>query len=241
MFAQTITSSWDERSRRGVTALASFGLQALAVGLLLILPLLRPQGLPLIRQLSAPVSLGEPGEAPVPRPRSGGGGFVAHNPDAIVLRPSTQHSWGKAAPDDGDATALPGTGPNLPGGVGSGIPTGIAGSPGVAPVPVMPAAPPPRVAAVRISQMAEGDLIHKVLPTYPPLARSARIQGQVILQAMISRRGAIENLRVLHGHPMLVDAALAAVRQWRYRPYILNKEPVEVETQITVNFFLGVN
>jgi protein TonB len=89
--------------------------------------------------------------------------------------------------------------------------------------------------------MSEGDLIHKVVPTYPPLARSARIQGQVILQAMISRQGTIENLRVLHGHPMLVPAALAAVQQWRYRPYILNKEPVEVETQITVNFFLGAN
>jgi periplasmic protein TonB len=241
MFAQTISSSWDERSRRGVTALASFGLQALAVALLLIFPLLRPQGLPLFRQLSAPVSLGEPGEAPVPRPHTGGGGLLAHNPNTIVLRPSTEHSWGKPAPDDGAAEALPGTGPYIPGGVGSGNPGGIMGSAGTAPPPVMPGPPPATVTTVRISQMSEGDLIHKVVPTYPPLARSARIQGQVILQAMISRQGTIENLRVLHGHPMLVPAALAAVQQWRYRPYILNKEPVEVETQITVNFFLGAN
>src|ERR1700691_5189735 len=106
MFAQTMTSSWemtsswDKRSRRGGTALASFGLQALAVGLLLILPLLWPQGLPLLRQLSAPVSLGEPGEAPVPRPPSGGGS-LAHSSNTIVLRPSTEHTWGKPAPDDG--------------------------------------------------------------------------------------------------------------------------------------------
>jgi len=89
--------------------------------------------------------------------------------------------------------------------------------------------------------MSEGDLIHKVLPTYPPLARSVRIQGQVVLQAVISKQGAIENLRMVAGHPMLVPAAIEAVRQWRYRPYVLNNEPVEVETQITVNFSLGGN
>jgi periplasmic protein TonB len=89
--------------------------------------------------------------------------------------------------------------------------------------------------------MSEGDLVRKVLPTYPPLARSARIQGTVLLQATISKVGIIENLQLLSGHPMLAPAAIEAVRQWRYRPYILNNEPVEVETQITVNFSLGGN
>jgi len=89
--------------------------------------------------------------------------------------------------------------------------------------------------------MSEGDLIHKVLPIYPSLARSARIQGQVVLQAVISKRGVIENLRVMSGHPMLAPAAIEAVRQWRYRPYVLNNEPVEVETQVTVNFSLPGN
>ena len=89
--------------------------------------------------------------------------------------------------------------------------------------------------------MSEGDLVRKILPTYPSLARSARIQGQVLLQAVISKQGVIENLRVLAGHPMLVPAAIDAVRQWRYRPYVLNNEPVEVETQVTVNFSLGGN
>jgi protein TonB len=90
-----------------------------------------------------------------------------------------------------------------------------------------------------ISQMMEGNLVHKVQPDYPPLARQARIQGAVVLQAVISRDGAIENLQVVSGHPMLVQAAVQAVRQWHYRPYVLNGEPVEVETQVTVNFILG--
>ena len=89
--------------------------------------------------------------------------------------------------------------------------------------------------------MSPGDLIRKVQPAYPPLARTARIQGVVVLQAVISKQGTIQNLSVLTGHPMLTAAAVEAVRQWRYRPYILNNEPVEVETQITVNFSLAGN
>ena len=87
--------------------------------------------------------------------------------------------------------------------------------------------------------MMEGNLIRRVQPEYPALARSARIQGQVVLSAVISREGNIENLRVLIGHPMLVRAAIEAVSKWRYKPYILNNEPVEVETQVTVNFSLS--
>jgi len=102
-------------------------------------------------------------------------------------------------------------------------------------------APPPKPVArpPRISTMMEGNLIYKVQPIYPPLARTARIQGAVHLRAVISRTGAIENLQAIDGHPMLVGAALDAVRQWRYRPYILNGDPVEVETQVTVNFSLS--
>ena len=87
--------------------------------------------------------------------------------------------------------------------------------------------------------MLEGSLIRKVQPVYPPLAKTARIQGSVVLFAIISRAGTIDNLRVLSGPPMLVPSAMDAVRQWQYRPYILNHEPIEVETQITVNFILG--
>jgi len=89
--------------------------------------------------------------------------------------------------------------------------------------------------------MLEGSLIRRVQPVYPPLARSARIQGPVILVALISKAGAMEKVHALSGHPILVPAAIEAVRQWQYRPYILNGEPVEVETQITVNFLLSGN
>ena len=82
-------------------------------------------------------------------------------------------------------------------------------------------------------------LITKVQPTYPPLARQARIQGTVLLQAEISKDGTIENLRLISGHPMLAPAAIEAVKQWKYKPYMLNGEPVEVETQIQVNFTLA--
>jgi len=78
----------------------------------------------------------------------------------------------------------------------------------------------------------EGNLIYRVQPQYPPLARQARIQGIVVLRAMISREGKIENLQVITGHPLLVKSAMDAVLQWRY-------EPVEVETQVTVNFTLS--
>jgi protein TonB len=85
----------------------------------------------------------------------------------------------------------------------------------------------------------EGNLIYRVKPQYPPLAWQARIQGIVVLRAMISREGKIENLQVITGHPLLVKSAMDAVLQWRYRPYYLNNEPVEVETRVTVNFTLS--
>jgi protein TonB len=90
-----------------------------------------------------------------------------------------------------------------------------------------------------LSHWAEGNLIYRVQPVYPSLARQARVQGSVELRAIISRTGTIENLVVVRGHPMLSAAAIEAVRQWRYRPYLLNSQPVEVETEITVNFLLA--
>jgi protein TonB len=104
----------------------------------------------------------------------------------------------------------------------------------VAPVKLEPPSKP-----LRISQIFEGNLLHRVQPTYPSPARAAGIQGQVTLTAIISKTGEIESLRVISGHPFLVRAAQDAVHQWRYRPYILNGEPIEVETQITVNFKLS--
>jgi len=120
----------------------------------------------------------------------------------------------------------------VPGGSSGGVIGGIIGS----------AAPPPKVATpqkLRISTgVAEGLKIHDVQPTYPQMARIAHIQGDVTLQATISKTGAIENLRAVNGHPILIQAALDAVRQWKYKPYILNGEPVEVETTIQVKFHM---
>ena len=87
--------------------------------------------------------------------------------------------------------------------------------------------------------MMEGNLITQVKPQYPPMARTARIEGQVVLRAVIGRDGTIQNLRLISGHPLLVKAAIDAVSRWRYRPYYLNGEPIEVETQVTVNFTLN--
>jgi protein TonB len=76
-------------------------------------------------------------------------------------------------------------------------------------------------------------------PTYPPIARAAHVSGAVVLQALISKEGTIKNLRVVSGPEMLRTAATEAVQTWRYKPYLLNGEPTEVDTQITVNFNFG--
>ena len=82
-------------------------------------------------------------------------------------------------------------------------------------------------------------MIKKVQPQYPPLAKSARVQGTVEFTAVISKEGKIENLKLVRGHPLLVNAAKEAVLQWRYKPTMLNGEPVEVVTDIIVNFTLS--
>ena len=82
-------------------------------------------------------------------------------------------------------------------------------------------------------------LIFGPKPEYPPLARMARIQGTVRLEAVISTDGRIQKLQVLSGHPLLLKAAIEAVIQWRYQPTLLNGEPVEVQTEVDVNFVLG--
>ncbi len=97
--------------------------------------------------------------------------------------------------------------------------------------------PPQRI---RVSSgVASGLLESKVDPIYPPLARAARIQGTVILKVHISKVGDVQDLQLVSGHPMLAPAAIEAVKQWKYRPYLLNGEPLEVETQVQVNFVLS--
>jgi protein TonB len=97
----------------------------------------------------------------------------------------------------------------------------------------------PTLATLNISQgISQGLLIKRVEPKYPPLAQTMHVQGAVILDATISREGNISNLKLVKGDQVLAHAAIEAVRQWRYKPYYLNGKPVEVQTQITINFKL---
>jgi len=99
---------------------------------------------------------------------------------------------------------------------------------------------PPAPISLKVSSgMMAGNLLVKTLPQYPAIPKAAHIQGTVVLQATISKSGSIQNLRVISGPPLLHQAAMDAVRSWRYKPYLLNGEPVEVETTINVVFNLG--
>jgi protein TonB len=137
------------------------------------------------------------------------------------------------------------------GGVFGGVPGGIPGgqlggviggilnaTSSVQAVPKLPR-PAPTVHRVRVSQgVTKGMVVYRIEPTYPPLARQARIQGVVVLTAMIDRDGNIQNLQLVSGHPMLAPAAIDAVKHWRYKPFLLNGQPLEVETTVTVRFQL---
>ena len=143
--------------------------------------------------------------------------------------------------DDPGVEAAPDvSGINAVGGTGRGE-SGVWRSVGDATALAPPAPKPASTQPLRVSHWAEGNLIYRVQPMYLPLAREARIEGTVEMRAIISKTGSIENLTVLHGHAMLVSAAVEAVKRWRYRPYLLNNEPIEVETDITVNFTLSGN
>jgi protein TonB len=112
------------------------------------------------------------------------------------------------------------------------------------PPPVTPPTPPPPPPAVDTRPIRKGgevvaaNLIYQVKPVYPPLAIKTRVQGVVVLEAVISKEGTISSLRVVSGHQLLTQAAIDAVKQWRYRATLLNNEPVDVITTVTVTFTL---
>jgi protein TonB len=140
----------------------------------------------------------------------------------------------EAPPAMASAGVVGGVPGGIPGGQMGGVIGGIISS---TPVAVPKVAAPQRV---RVSAgVTSGLLIRKVNPNYPPLARQARISGTVVLRAVISKEGSIENLSLVSGHPMLAPAAIDAVKQWKYKPYLLNGEPVEVDTEVQVNFTLA--
>src|SRR5580692_5556837 len=243
MFADSLLEThWTDRSRRGWTTLVSFATQALAVGGLLLLPLLYTQGLPQLQLMSALVAPAPPPAPPAPAHLgdtrqttsnvSSDGHVIAPasvpaqilNIDEPIAPPPVNLNGLGASGGTGDPTARNGVLDSIGNGFRHFVP---------------PPAPTPSARPPRVSRMMEGNLIYRVQPQYPALARQARVQGIVVLRAMISGEGKNENLQVVSGAPLLVTSAIDAVLQWRYRPYYLNNEPVEVETQVTVNFTLS--
>jgi len=244
MFEDSLIESGGRlKTKRGLTTTISFIFEVAFIGVLVLIPLLFTEALPktqLMTFLVAP----PPPPPPPPPPAAAPIKVVKQVQTDIIngqLRTPTKIPQKvemikeeEAPPPTMSAGVVGGVPGGVPGGQMGGVIGGIISS---TPVAVPKVATPQRV---RVSQgVTQGLLIHKVQPAYPPLARQARIQGVVLLQAEISKDGTIENLRLISGHPMLAPAAIEAVKQWRYKPYILNGEPVEVDTQITVNFTLA--
>ena len=244
MFEDSTFASTPRRNpRRGWAAVFSFVLQAVVLSIFVLIPLLYTDALPLNslkNYVEIPPPPGPPAPAQQPIHQ------VSQRPiteirENVLVQPHT------IPPRIAHIVDPPDTGPvgdgigvvGMPPGVGSGSPImrDIL-APTANNSQVKPSLSVPHV--IRLTGgVTEGLLIHKVTPIYPQMARQLHVQGSVVLQATIGRDGTIENLHVLSGHPLLVQSAIDAVRQWRYRPYLLSNEPVDVETQITVNFTLG--
>jgi len=245
MFEDSLIESGGRlRTKRGVTTTLSFVLQICLVGILVLLPLLYTEALPK-QQLMTFLVAPPPPPPPPPPPAAVPQRVVKvvhtdiingelRTPTKIPKKVEMIKEEEAPPPVMASAGVVGGVPGGVPGGQMGGVIGGIISS---TPVAVPKVATPQRV---RVSQgVSQGLLIHRVQPMYPPLARQARIQGTVVLQAEISKDGSIENLRLISGHPMLAPSAIEAVKQWRYKPYFLNGEPVAVETQITVNFTLA--
>jgi periplasmic protein TonB len=243
MFEDSLIESGNRfKTKRLSTTVLSFVLQVGLIGILILIPLIYTDALP--KQQLMTFLVAPPPPPPPPPPPAAAPVKVVKVQSELVngqLRTPTkipqkvQMIKEEEAPPDLGAGGVPGGVPGgIPGGSTGGVMGGILSS---QPVAVPKVATPQRV---RVSSgVSQGLLIKKVTPNYPPLARQARIQGSVVLQAEISKEGTIQNLQLISGHAMLAPAAIEAVKQWRYKPYLLNGEPVAVETQVVVNFSLS--
>jgi len=238
LFASTARPS----PRRGWTAAVSFGIQAMLLGIAVLVPLVYTDALPvgnLKNFVEIPPPPGPPG--PPQQELLASRHRATEIENTILRQPPSIPPQVTQVVDEPEATA-PGNDNGvigMPPGIGRGsqvINNIIAATTNnVAPPP-----PPSTPHTIRLSGgVTEGLLIHKITPTYPKIAIMARQQGSVILQATIGRDGTIQNLHYVSGPGLLIEPAMDAVKQWRYRPYLLNNQPVDVETQITVNFSLG--
>ncbi len=237
-----------QRHRRTISAVLSFIFQCFLIGVILIIPLLFTEALPSQQLLTFLVAPPPPPPPPPPAAEAAARVMKAVQSDLMdghlrtpgrIPQKVEMIKEDEAPPVISSGGVVGGVPGGIPGGQLGGVIGGIISSTAsMAAVPKMSIPVAPK--RVRISQgVTRGMLIQKIEPTYPTLARSARIQGQVILTAIISKTGEIQNLTLVSGHPMLVPAALEAVRQWRYRPFLLNGEPVEVETTVTLTFQLS--
>ena len=213
--------------------IATFAFNSSILLALIFIPLIYPEALPQIGRIilmEAPLAPVEETK-PVARPEHASA-LQPQIQAGVLLAPSKipKQTYIPVTPEPtpntwlalGDAGPGPG-GPNSPfNGNGTGV-------------NVLPAVEGTRHVS---SGVMEGMLIHRVVPEYPAIARAIRLSGTVVLQATISRRGTIENLRVVSGPAMLQQAAIDAVKQWRYQPYLLDGQPVEVETTVNVQFTL---
>ncbi len=245
MFEDSLIESGGRlKTKRGATTLLSFILQVLLVGVLILIPLIYTEALPkqqLMTFLVAPPPPPPPPPPPAAVPikvvkqiQSDLQNGQLRTPTKIPEKVQMIKEEEAPPPVMASGGVVGGVPGGIPGGQMGGVIGGIISS---TPVAVPKVATPQRV---RVSQgVSSGLLIKEVQPAYPPLARQARIQGQVLLQAQISKDGSIENLSLISGHPMLAPAAIEAVKQWRYKPYMLNGEPVAVDTQVVVNFTLS--
>ncbi len=244
MFEDSLIESGGKlKTKRGRTSAVAFLVEVMIIGVMVLIPLIFTEALPKGQMMFLLVA--PPPPPPPPPPAAAPVHVVKQIQSDIIngeLRTPTkipkkvlENLKEDEAPPQMAVTGVVG---GVPGGVPGGSMGGVIGSVlSSTPVAVPKIATPTRV---RVSSgVSTGLLIRKVPPTYPPLARQARIQGVVILQAQISKEGNIQNLQLISGHPMLAPAAIEAVKQWKYKPYLLNGEPVEVDTQVQVNFTLA--
>jgi protein TonB len=239
MFEDSLVESRGRiRTRSKWFAIGSFLAQAALLLMLLLFPLFRPEALPK-HSLAQLLIVPPPPRAPAPvEIRQTAPSSPQHSPlpslqDQLRV-PGRIPTNISMTSDPGPPTANLG---NL-GGDGSGVPGGIDLGASAPPVAVL-RPPAPKHPLTISSGVAAGQLLSPIQPRYPEIARQARIQGTVVLDATISRAGTIENLRVVEGPAMLRQAAIDAVAAARYRPFLLNGEPVEVQTSIHVIFSLG--
>ena len=244
MFEDSLLESGGRlKTKRGRTTTFAIILEIALIGVMVLIPLIFTEALP--KQQLMTFLVAPPPPPPPPPPAAAPVKIVKVIQTDIVngaLRTPTKipQKIQMIKEDEAPPPVMASSG--VVGGVPGGIPGGqmggvIGGIISSTPVAVPKVATPQRV---RVSQgVSAGLLVRKVNPNYPPLARQARIQGQVILRAVISKDGSIEGLTLVSGHPMLAPAAIDAVKQWKYKPYLLNGEPVEVDTEVLVNFTLS--